>query len=108
MPEHDTGALILGRGVEDICECRIHARRQRVTLCWTIQFDAKDASYMFRNDVGHRVTPCGPSGLGRLSAPLHSPRLSNTFLCSRYGAASVKLFDLRRPETELGENFAIV
>ena len=57
MPEHDTCALVLGRVIEDIRECRIHARGHRVSLCRTVQFNAKDASGMLGNDLVHRLTP---------------------------------------------------
>ena len=57
MPEHDTYALVLGRVIEDIRECYVHARSHRVSLCRPIQFNAKDASGAFGNDLIHGLFP---------------------------------------------------
>jgi hypothetical protein len=53
MPEHDACTLVLGRVIEDIRERGVHARSHRVPLCRTIQFNAKDASVLFGNNLFH-------------------------------------------------------
>src|SRR5262245_11146492 len=68
MPEHDTYSLVLGCVVEEICQRGIHASRHRVLFCRTIQFNAKDASRTFGNDVSHHCSPGFSKISGRLAA----------------------------------------
>jgi hypothetical protein len=49
--------FILRRIIEDIRERHVHARRHRVSFRRTIQFDAKDASGTFSNNLIHRLLP---------------------------------------------------
>ena len=86
MPEHDTCAFVLGRVIEDIRERHVHARGHRVSFCRTIQFNAKDASGTFGNNLVHRLYSCACLMSSELG--LDAARLPGDIDCSVVIAAN--------------------